>query len=165
MRKELSSDDRSRIQNNFFKQISENCICMNLKGRDKNSILHELVGLIEQDGKLFDYADCMQAVLDREASMSTGMQKGIAIPHGKSEGVKELVVAIGIKREGVDFQSLDGEPSKIFIITLSPKNNTGPHIQFLSSVSAILNKPNIVEEILACPDPASLKELMIREAR
>jgi len=165
LKKELTSQDNTRIQNNFFKQISENCICMNLKGKDKKSILHELVGLIDEDGKLIDYEDCLQAVLDREASMSTGMQKGIAIPHGKSDGVKDLVVAIGIKKEGIDFQSLDGEPTKIFIMTLSPKNSTGPHIQFLSSVSAILNKPNIVEDILACPDPASLRELMIREAR
>jgi fructose-specific phosphotransferase system IIA component len=165
LRKELTSDDNSRIQNNFFKQISENCITMDLKGRDKQSILYELVDIIEKDGKLIDYEDCLQAVLDREASMSTGMQNGIAIPHGKTDGVKELVVAIGIKKEGIDFQSLDGEHSKIFIMTHSPKNSSGPHIKFLSSVSSILNKRHLVEEILACPDPSSLKELMIREAK
>jgi len=165
LRKELSTEENSRIQNNFFKQIRENCICMDLKGHDKKSVLHELVGLFEEDGKILDYEDCLQSVLDREASMSTGMQNGIAIPHGKTDGVKELVIAIGIKREGVDFQSLDGELSKIFILTLSPKNCAGPHIQFLSSVSAILNKPNIVDDILACPDSASLRELMIREAK
>ena len=165
MKKELSADDNTRVQNSFFKEISENCIIMDLKGNNKNSILYEMVDLMDNAGKLLDYEDCLQAVLDREASMSTGMQNGIAIPHGKSDGVSELVVAIGLKKEGIDFTSLDGLPTKIFIMTLSPKKNTGPHIQFLSSISAILNKSHIIEDLLACSDPTSLKELLVREAK
>ncbi|MDA3956671.1 cation:proton antiporter [Oceanispirochaeta sp.] len=165
LKKELAADDNTRVQNNFFKEISEHCIIMDLKGNDKNGILYEMVDRMDNDGKLLDYADCLQSVLDREASMSTGMQNGIAIPHGKSDGVRELVVSIGLKKEGIDFNSLDGLPTKVFIMTLSPKKNTGPHIQFLSSISAILNKPHFIEDLLACSDPASLKELLVREAK
>jgi fructose-specific phosphotransferase system IIA component len=165
LKKELSADDNTRVQNSFFKDIHENCIIMNLKGNNKNSILYEMVDLMDNAGKLVDYEECLQAVLDREASMSTGMQNGIAIPHGKTDGVRELVVAIGLKKEGIDFSSLDGQPSKVFIMTLSPKKNTGPHIQFLSSISAILNKPHFIDDLLACPNAASVKELLIREAK
>ncbi len=164
MKKELSGD-KTRIQNNFFKLISDKCISLDLKGNDKDSILRELIGLLHDDGKLKDPEECLAAVLEREASMSTGMQRGIAIPHGKSDGVDDLVVAVGLKRQGVDFQSLDGEDSKIFIMTISPKQAVGPHIQFLSSVSAILNKESIIEEILDCRSPAHVKELLVREAR
>ena len=165
MKKELAADDSSRVQTDFFKLISENCISLDLKSRHKNDIIKEMVDLLKEDGKLKDPDDCLQAVYEREASMSTGMQNGIAIPHGKSNGVDELVVAIGLKKDGVEFDSLDGLPARIFILTLSPKNATGPHIQFLSSVSAILNKPRLFEEILACKKTGDLKALLVREAR
>jgi len=165
LKKELTSDDNTRIQDDFFKSISENCICMDLKGNSKDSILEEMVSMMDRDGCLNDYDTCLQAVREREASMSTGMQNGIAIPHGKSDGVSGLVVAIGLKKEGIDFNSLDGLPARIFIMTLSPKNATGPHIQFLSSVSAILNKPEMNEQVLNCRTSADVKKLFIREAQ
>ena len=165
MKKELAVDEPSRVQTDFFKMISENCITMDLKGRHKDDIIREMVDLLASDGKLKDPEDCLRAVHDRESSMSTGMQNGIAIPHGKSDGVDELVVAIGLKKEGVEFDSLDGLPSRIFILTLSPRNAAGPHIQFLSSISAILNKPQLFEEILACRSPGDVKSLLSREAR
>ena len=80
--------------------------------------------------------------------MSTGMQYGIAIPHGKSVGVESLKAAVGIKKEGVEFASLDGELCRIFIMVISPKHTTGPHIQFLSSISAILNSDEARDTIL-----------------
>lgn len=164
MKKELASD-QTRIQNNFFKLISENCITMDLKGRDKDSIIKEMVSLMEADGKLLNYDECLEAVLEREASMSTGMQNGIAIPHGKSDGVSDLVVAIGLNKKGIEFNSLDGLPAKIFIMTLSPKHAAGPHIQFLSSVSAILNKENMMDDLLSCKTSSDVKELLVREAK
>jgi Na+:H+ antiporter len=164
MKKELTSD-KTRIQNNFFKLISENCIAMDLKGNDKDSIIKEMVSLMEADGKLNNYEECLESVLEREASMSTGMQNGIAIPHGKSDGVSDLVVAIGLKKKGIDFNSLDDLPAKIFIMTLSPKHAAGPHIQFLSSVSAILNKENMMSDLLSCNTSAEVKELLVNEAK
>ena len=165
LKRELTSDKGSRGQNDFFKLIHLNCISLNLKSGDKEGIIKEMVSLIGDAGLLEDYEACLQAVKDREAVMSTGMQNGIAIPHGKSEGISRLEVAIGLKPKGIDFQSLDGQPSKIFIMTISPKHTTGPHIQFLASVSAILNKPGNVGAILSCRNPKELKELLVREAR
>ena len=165
MKKTLTEEKGARIQDDFFKNLQEGCIAINLKGHDKETVIEEMVGLINQAGLLDDHQACLQAVKEREASMSTGMQNGIALPHGKSEGISRLAVAIGLKKEGIDFNALDRQPSKIFIMTISPKNSTGPHIQFLTSVSAILNKPQIVERVLACRTPAEVKDLFVREAQ
>ena len=76
--------------------------------------------------------------LVRENKMSTGLEAGIAIPHGKTDAVKKLVCAVGIKHDGIDFKALDGKPSQIFILTLSPKSRPTPHIQLMSTISHAL---------------------------
>ena len=162
---DLATEQKTRVQNDHFRTIREDCIKMNLESLDKDSLIEEMVTLLNDAGMIKDLEDCIAAVKEREASMSTGMQHGIAIPHGKSDGVDDLVVAIGLKKEGVDYQALDGQDSKIFIMTLSPKNAAGPHIQFLSSISAILNKPGITDDILSCRTSREVKELLIRSAR
>ncbi|MDC7227617.1 MAG: fructose PTS transporter subunit IIA [Spirochaetales bacterium] len=162
--KELSGDEKARVNEDYFKNLNENCIAVNLKANTKEEVIEEMLGMLNKAGQLDDYDECLRAVKEREASMSTGMQNGIAIPHGKSEGVKQLVSAIGLKKDGLDFQSLDGKPSNIFIMTLSPANTAGPHIQFLSSVSTILNKKGITDKLLNCRTSNDVKNLLIREA-
>ncbi len=162
--KDMAADSKARVQEDYFKNIREDCIAMDLKGKDKDSILEEMCTMLYDSGQIKDYEACLQALKDREATMSTGMQNGIAIPHGKADGVNELIVGLGLKKEGMDFQSLDGKDTKIFIMTLSPRTTTGPHIQFLSSISAILNKPGICDEILQCPSAADVKNLLIQKA-
>ena len=81
--------------------------------------------------------------------MSTGLQEGIAIPHGKTDTVESLVAAIGIKKDGVPFDSLDGRPAQIIALTLSPANKPGPHIQFLAEVSKALGMAAVREQLLA----------------
>ena len=86
-------------------------------------------------------------VLAREQIMSTGMEKGIAIPHAKSEGVVSACVAVGIKKEGIDFDALDKHPSKIFFLIVSPKKSNSPHLQILASVSSIVRNKETLERI------------------
>ena len=77
--------------------------------------------------------------MEREKSMSTGMQNGLAVPHAKTNGVKSMHVAIGLKPEGIDFKSLDGKPSTIFLLILSPKQGYGPLLQLLAALASTLN--------------------------
>jgi len=86
--------------------------------------------------------------MEREHKMSTGIQHGVAIPHAKTKVVKSLVVCIGVKEDGVDFASLDGEPSTIFIMTLSPTDRVGPHVQFLAEVSMVIKEESARKAIL-----------------
>jgi PTS system nitrogen regulatory IIA component len=86
--------------------------------------------------------------MDRERKMSTGMKHGIAIPHGKSPTVNDLVACIGVSDTAVDFDALDHEPCRIFIMTLSPVEKTGPHLQFLAEISLLFKSAEKRQEIL-----------------
>jgi len=146
LQKDLS-EEREAAAFDLFKYIDQKCLSVDLKSTDKDSVISEMLELLKKTGKLKNAEECRKAVFEREATMSTGMQHGIALPHGKSTGVDTLCATVGISRKGIDFDSIDGEPSYIFILIVSPKNTTGPHIQFLSSISAILNSPEARETI------------------
>lgn len=89
------------------------------------------------------------------------MQNGIAIPHGKTDSVDCLVAALGIKREGIDFGALDGQPSTIFVMTVSPDSRTGPHIQFLAEVSRPLNDASVRAKILSASTREEVLKLLL----
>ncbi len=120
-----------------------------LKASTKTGVIDELLALLENGGHVRDIGDARTAIIEREESMSTGMQFGIAIPHGRTDGVDRLVCAIGIKPEGVDFDAVDGRPSRIFVLTLAPRSGTAPHMQFMSMVSQVLNEQGRTA-LLAC---------------
>jgi PTS system nitrogen regulatory IIA component len=102
----------------------------------------------------------LQAVLERETKMSTGMQNGVAIPHGKTDAVKSLVAAIGLNKAGVNFDSMDGSPCTIFIMTISSAHRRGPHMQFLAEVSRLIGQPAEREKLLACKTHNEIYELL-----
>ena len=133
---------------NLKKILSTDCILPDLKADSKNGVIEEMITGLSAAGKISAHDAVLNAVLAREAKMSTGMQNGIAIPHAKTDDVSQLVAAIGIHRAGVDFQSMDKKPAHIFIMTLSPETRTGPHIQFLAEISKLLCKPDLREKLL-----------------
>jgi PTS system nitrogen regulatory IIA component len=94
--------------------------------------------------------------------MSTGIQEGIAIPHGKTDAVDELVACVAIKKEGIDFESLDGKPSRIFIMTLSPANKVGPHVQFLAEISRLLKRTEARAQMLSAGSAEELLDCFIK---
>lgn len=133
---------------NLRKLLSEDSIILELKSTNKDDIIREMIDFLVARGRIKDREAALKAVLDRELKMSTGMQHGIAIPHGKTDSVDKLVTALALKKEGVDFGSMDGKPSQIFIMTISSVSRTGPHIQFLSEISQVLNDPEKREALL-----------------
>ena len=118
--------------------LQPSCVKVPLKGKDKESVIIELVDLLDDNGLLLDENVVLKAVLAREQTRSTGIGSGIAIPHGKCKAVKELVMAIGIVDEPIDFASIDGKPVKIIILLVSPADQTGPHIQALARISRLM---------------------------
>ena len=133
---------------NLRKTLSKESILLDLRNCTKEGIIEEMIDFLTASGKIREKKDALKAVIDRERKMSTGMQNGIAIPHGKTDVVDTLVAAIALKKGGADFGSLDGQPSRIFVMTLSPDTRTGPHIQFLAEISRQLNDPTVREKIL-----------------
>lgn len=138
---------------NLKNVLRSDAIALGLKGRTKEEIIDELITLAMKSGKIRDAATAKKAVLERERRMSTGMKHGIAIPHGKTDAVDDLVACIGVSDVGVDFDALDREDCRIFIMTLSPANKTGPHLQFLAEVSLLFKSAEKRAAILAAKEP------------
>lgn len=147
---------------NFKKALSRQAVTLDLKGTTKEAVIEELIDLLDQAGKLRDRKAALKAVLDREKKMSTGMQSGIAIPHGKTDSVDALVAAVGLKKEAMDFDSMDGQPSNIFILTVTPANRTGPHIQFLAEISRLLNDDSVRGRLLLAGSETELLDILTR---
>ena len=145
---------------NLKKLLTEDTIILELKGVNKEEIIQEMIDLLVLRGRIKDSDAALRAVMEREQKMSTGMQHGIAIPHGKTDSVDKLVTAMALKREGVDFGSMDGKPSTIFIMTISSISRTGPHIQFLSEISQVLNDPDKRERILLAQSTSEVMEIL-----
>lgn len=133
---------------NLKKVLTKESILPDLKAETKSAVIEEIIDHLVQNGIVTDRQAVLDAVMAREAKMSTGMQNGIAIPHGKTDTVKQLVIAIAIKKDGVDFDAMDGQPCSIFIMTLSPENRAGPHIQFLAEISKLLGRAYLREKLV-----------------
>jgi fructose-specific phosphotransferase system IIA component len=147
MKKELSGLE-GRTSEDVLSLVTAEHICLKLAGTTKKEVITELVDLVASTGGLSDRDAALQAVFEREKTMSTGMEHGVALPHGKTAAVNDIQVAVGVKKEGIDFDSMDGQPSRLFILVLSPEKHSGPHIQFLAAISAVLNTEIVREEVL-----------------
>ncbi len=147
MLRDLTSGE-ARSDKKLLKLVSPRCISTELKGTTKEEIITEMVDLIIRGGYVTDRALILEDVMGRERSMSTGMQHGIALPHGKTDGIRAMTIAIGIKKDGIDFNSFDGKPSRLFIMVVSPKKESGPHVQFLAAVSILLKEKELTERII-----------------
>lgn len=118
--------------------LQPTCVKVPLKGTDKEAVITELVDLLASNDFLIDRNVVLESVLLREETRSTGIGSGIAIPHGKCGGVKELVMAVGITEEPIDFNSIDNRPVRIVVLLASPVDRTGPHIQALARISRLM---------------------------
>jgi PTS system nitrogen regulatory IIA component len=145
---------------NLKKVLSPKTVTTQLKGSNKEEIINSLIDLAMSTGKVHDRKVALDSVLTREKKMSTGMKHGIGIPHGKTEAVDELVACLGISEEEVDFEALDGKPCRIFVMTLSPVNKSGPHIQFLAQISQLLNSEELRKKLLKTKNEEEILDLL-----
>jgi len=109
-----------------------------LKAKNKKEAIEELVDLVAGPAKIGDKKKVVQKILEREELGSTGIGQGIAIPHGKSDGVKDLAAAFGLSRTGVNFDSLDGAPVHIFFLLIAPESAPSAHLKALARISSLL---------------------------
>lgn len=147
---------------NLKKVLTRDTVRIGLSGTTKNEIIEELVGIIVENGSNLDRETLLQAVLDRESQMSTGMKNGIAIPHGKTDAVSALHAVIAVSAEPVDFECLDKKPAQIFVMTISPASHTGPHLQFLAEVSGLLTQEDLRKKILASKSSDELLNIFLQ---
>lgn len=140
--------------------LQPNCISAPLKSKDKESAIEELVNVLAASGQVKDAAAALEAVIEREQTRSTGIGSGIAIPHGKCNAVKELVMAIGIAAEPIEFASIDNKPVTIIVMLVSPPDKTGPHIQALARISRLLLDEQFKAKLEKASSPEEVYQLV-----
>jgi len=118
--------------------IKEEIIKIPLVSNDKPEVIRELVQILVDAGEISDFDAVLKSVHEREDKQSTGLEEGIAVPHCKSNAVSTLKLAIGIAPQGIDFNSLDGKPSKIFFLMLASPNQSGPHVAALAEIAKLV---------------------------
>ncbi|MBN1996587.1 PTS sugar transporter subunit IIA, partial [candidate division KSB1 bacterium] len=150
LKKDIIAENGSKYKFDIRKVLDPASIVMELKAENKYDSIKELVDVLAWNGKIKDKENVLEAVWERESTMSTGMQYGVAIPHSRTDAVNRITVAIGFKHSGIDFQALDGLPSRVIILLLSPLDEVSPHIQFLSAISTYLNTQENVNRLLRC---------------
>lgn len=143
--------------------LDPRAIKIGLAASDKEAILKELVDVLAEFKDVGDRKAIVRALLDRENLGSTGIGQGIAIPHGKTDRVKELVAVLGVSPKGVNFDALDGEAVYIFFLLVAPKDTAGPHLKALAQISRLLRDSYFCELMKRCHTPDELYELIKRE--
>jgi PTS system fructose-specific IIC component len=133
-------------------EIKRSAILMEMKSTGKDEALKELVDLLCSAYRLKDRDTILEAIRSREATASTGIGMGIAVPHAKTSAVDRLYVAFGLSREGIDFESVEGERSHLFFIMVSAKDHCGPHIQALAGISRLIKHEDVRTGMMACRD-------------
>lgn len=129
----------------------------------KNDAIKELVDLLGTNGEITDPKKVLDAVLEREATRTTGIGNGLAIPHGKCTGTNDLVMAIGKAANPIEFQAIDGRPVSLIWLLSSPPDKTGPHIHALARISRLMTIDRFRQALLAAPTAQAMYDAIIAQ--
>lgn len=133
--------------------LKSKAIIMEIKAKDKIEAINELVDHMVANKFVKDGEAFVKALAKRENLESTGIGDGIAIPHARTDSVKELVLAFARSPQGVDFSSIDGKPSYLIFLIASPENKKSEYIMALAKLSRLLRKPTVREKLKKAQNP------------
>ncbi len=142
--------------------MSESLINVDLKATSKVGIIEELSSLFEKSDKITDLEGFRKALLEREAISSTALESGIAVPHCKSSTVKEISIAFGLHKTGVEYDSMDGEPSQLFFMIAAPDGTADAHVECLAELTKYLLDDNFRDELLQVKSAKEVLALLER---
>ncbi|MFT5872879.1 MAG: fructose-specific phosphotransferase system IIA component [Clostridium sp.] len=142
---------------NITELLNVNLIKLELTSKTKEDVIKEMAKMLDENGKLLDTEKYIKAVLDREKEFSTGIGMGIAIPHGKSSGVKEPALVFGRSTGGIDYQSMDDEPAHLFFLIAVPEESSNEHLKILSQISRKLMHSELRDSLM---NASSAKEII-----
>ncbi|MCX6152414.1 MAG: PTS sugar transporter subunit IIA [Ignavibacteriales bacterium] len=143
--------------------IKEDQIIAELKGQSKEEIINELIDIFKNDERVINLEKIRTSVLEREKIMSTGVGKGFAIPHGKTDAVKEIIAAFGKSNKPIDFAALDEQPVYLVFLLVGKDNLVGPHIKLLSRISRMMNKDEFRENLMKAKTAKEIFEIFQEE--
>ncbi len=131
--------------------LPKEAIITDMKSKVKNEVIEELVASISKITGI-NSAELIKVLLERERLGSTGIGGGIGIPHGKLKNLESLIMGFGLSRKGVDFESIDGRPTHLFFILLTPENSTGLHLKLLARISRLLKNESFKNKLMKATD-------------
>ena len=145
--------------------LDPEAISVDIESQDKDGVLSELVDLLVLSGgiKKSDKNEILSRLKDREVLGSTGIGKGIGIPHAKCLNVKKMTAALAISKKGVDFRSLDGEPTYIFFLLIAPGETPGPHLKALAKISRLLDDKFVRDRLRSAKDKKEMLKIIKEE--
>ncbi|MBS1517091.1 MAG: PTS sugar transporter subunit IIA [Bacteroidetes bacterium] len=127
--------------------LTEDVIRVNLECKDKDDALNKMVELASKSGLMRDKEKVRECVFERESLVSTGVGKGFAIPHGKTDEIKSIVAAFAVLKEPIDFDSIDLEPVTFIFLIIGKESLLNAHIKLLSRISRLMNKDDFREKL------------------
>lgn len=143
--------------------LDEASVKVELESVDKEECIEELVDVLVRAGRIADRAGALKALQAREAMATTGIGKGVALPHGKHDCIPELVAALGTSRQGIEFDAIDGEPVHLVVLLLASSDQTGPHLRAMVEVARLVQIPGFYRKALEASTPAGLLNLIESE--
>lgn len=140
-------------------------LCADLQGTTKEEVISELVSLLIKAGEIKKNhkSKIIEVLMAREALGSTAIGQGIAIPHGKTDCVDNLIGCLGVSKKGINFDSLDGEPAYIFFLLVAPVDSAGPHLKALARISRLLKDKFVRDNLKAVKDDEDMLKLVQQE--
>ena len=142
--------------------LKRNAVTAELGATEKKGVLEELSLLVSRTYSDLSANTILQVLLEREKLGSTGVGNGVAIPHGKVAGLTSIVAAFGRSPKGIEFQSHDHKPAKLFFVLLAPENAVGNHLQALARLSRLLKGESVRNRLIEVKSDG-LYDLLISE--
>ena len=136
-----------------------------LASTQKEAAITELVDLLADNGDLSDRDKVLQAVMEREKTRTTGIGGGLALPHGKTTGTSELVMAIGRPAQAIPYDSIDGKNVNLIILLVSPMDKTGPHIQALARISRLASVDAFRNKLLTASGAQEMYDMILAQEK
>ncbi|MCB2204337.1 PTS sugar transporter subunit IIA [bacterium] len=143
--------------------LTEDLIKVNIPGGTKDDVINAIIDLAASSQKIKDVEKVRQAIFEREKIMSTGVGKGFAIPHGKTDAVTDIVAAFGVTEQPIDYQSLDHEPVRLLFLLIGKDSLVGAHIKLLSRISRLMNKEDLRSRLLQAGSSAEILQILKEE--
>ncbi len=145
--------------------LSTDVIAVNLETTDKEDAIKKVIDLGAKSNKILDKEKVSSTIFEREKLVSTGVGKGFAIPHGKTDSIQDVVAAFAITKEPIDFDSIDGEPVRFIFLLIGKENLLNTHIKLLSRISRLMNKDEFREKLLEAATPEEVLEIFKEEEK
>jgi fructose-specific phosphotransferase system IIA component len=130
--------------------IDASNVVLNLEGKHRTQVIEKVIQQLHRAGAAFDEEEALEKVLKREQLGGTGIGFGVALPHARLNSAKEILVALGISKNGIVFEAMDGHSARLFFLVLAPEKEAETYLKVMARISRLMRKEEVREELLRC---------------